>query len=472
MQEGESFEVLLDEKLNTYAKFLETKELPPLKEYFRLIYAAFQSIYNTLLQKGIIRTDPYKNDRKQSEVIVPTRDAFLESEKLDQISIRLSEFDSQLEHINNYYTFGLETLSLDKIKTLLDLMNYFQWTRVVENSPDINTRILAELIVKVKMGSDNFAIKIIYDNFNQINQTIGKIQVIFKKLTVYLRETYKQAIDERIMFKLKLPENNVLANSDKIVKLIKKNFPNEIPNTPFYPELVKELLLEKYSAQKTELQNAVLKRIEVEEEKQKKKEVVSYKPILLESVLAVASAGSYLEKALQKLVQNNNVLENRKKSFREKFKDWVAKVLKRKTKEKIIELEFFDEVTGAKKTLRLNFQAFVEKSFKKTRLLFSVSNKLSTSFKKLQLAEEDYILEFLSRQIGDLTVLLQKLPALDTYFKSETPKEEREKIKGIKLEITAIKNCVVRSNQKKHEYVSSQEEMEQLKKLGINVSAQ
>jgi hypothetical protein len=40
-------------------------------------------------------------------------------------------------------------------------------------------------------------------------------------------------------------------------------------------------------------------------------------------------------------------------------------------------------------------------------------------------------------------------------------------IRGIKLEITAIKNSVVKANQKRHEYVSQKEEIEQLKKLGV-----
>ena len=63
------------------------------------------------------------------------------------------------------------------------------------------------------------------------------------------------------------------------------------------------------------------------------------------------------------------------------------------------------------------------------------------------------------------------MPALDTYFKSETTRSQRALIKGIKLEIGAVKNAVVKANQKKHEYVSRKEEVEQLKKLGITTDA-
>ncbi|MBN1646754.1 MAG: hypothetical protein JW874_01860 [Spirochaetales bacterium] len=470
MQENESFEVLLDEKLNNFAKYMENRELPQLKDSFRIILASFQSIYNILMQKALIRSDPYKSDRKISDISTPSKAAFLESEKVDQISIRLSEYDSQLDFVNNYFNFSIETLSLDKIKKFIDLLNYFQWQRVIDTSADINTRVMAEMIGKVKLSTDNMAYKIINDNLGQIAQNVVKIQLVFKKLTIYYRETYKQSVNERIMFKLNIPEKTAVSNTDKVITLIKKNFPHEIPNTPYYPELIKEMLLEKYSAEKSELQSSVLKKLVIEEEKPKEKKEVSFKPVLLDAILSVAASGSHLEKALQKLGQNNVVLENRKKTVAERFRIWVMSVIRKKAEVKIIDLELFDEITGAKKLLKLNFQEFIDTNFRKTRLLLSLSNKMSTTFKKIQLAEEDYILDFLNRQIADLNLLLTHLPALDTYFKSESPKEERDKIRGIKLEITAIKNCVVRSNQKKHDYVAQQEEKEQMKKLGIDVS--
>ena len=57
------------------------------------------------------------------------------------------------------------------------------------------------------------------------------------------------------------------------------------------------------------------------------------------------------------------------------------------------------------------------------------------------------------------------MEALDTYFKTEVP---REKVKGIKIELSSIKNSIVKANQKKHEYVAKKEEYDQFKKLGID----
>ena len=63
------------------------------------------------------------------------------------------------------------------------------------------------------------------------------------------------------------------------------------------------------------------------------------------------------------------------------------------------------------------------------------------------------------------------LGALDDFFKLETDKEDRDKVKGIKPELAAMKNAIVRANQRRHEFSAQKEEEEQMRKLGIGVEA-
>jgi len=48
------------------------------------------------------------------------------------------------------------------------------------------------------------------------------------------------------------------------------------------------------------------------------------------------------------------------------------------------------------------------------------------------------------------------------------PQAERGKVKVVKIELAALKNCLIKVNKKKHEYVSLKEEDEQMKKMGIS----
>ena len=62
---------------------------------------------------------------------------------------------------------------------------------------------------------------------------------------------------------------------------------------------------------------------------------------------------------------------------------------------------------------------------------------------------------------------MQLLTALDEYFKSAPSIENRPRIKGLKMELTSLKNCIAKTNQRKAEYTALIEEEEQLKKLLI-----
>ena len=61
----------------------------------------------------------------------------------------------------------------------------------------------------------------------------------------------------------------------------------------------------------------------------------------------------------------------------------------------------------------------------------------------------------------------RRAQALDTYFKSKATRDDRRKLRGIKIELTTIRNSIVKANQLKHEYTAKKEELEQMKRLGI-----
>jgi hypothetical protein len=89
-------------------------------------------------------------------------------------------------------------------------------------------------------------------------------------------------------------------------------------------------------------------------------------------------------------------------------------------------------------------------------------------YKKIEMAGEDRVLEFLGRQIAELQLIHRRMNGLHTYFQSEVPRGERYRIKEIKLQLTAIKNAIIKANQRKHDYVARKEEEEQMKRLGID----
>ncbi len=470
MEDKTEFTATLQEAVEEKRTDIEKNDLPQLKEHYRNFYSSYQSLYNILLRKSLITEDPYKYDKKASEIAVPSEKPFLESEKSQQLSTRLSDYDNQLDYLNSYFLFNLDYMTMPRIKKLAGLTRYFRWDQLSENSTTMNTRYLAEMVGKVKKGTDDLSVKLLNDALDQLSGISKKVLLILKTITAFHREEYKLIIRKTITSQLNLTPSIVQNRPDDVMKKIKKSFASAMNDQPFYAELIKEVLEEDYGPNTEQLREAVLDKLKVKEKKKKgvKKEDTG-KTILLEAARILAGAGVHLDQALKKLQESHQILINRKISFGEKFRRWIMNFTGKKEEKHIYEVEYFDTKSSLSKHEKIDFTKFSEDVSKRSKVLASVSNKMSSGYQRLEASSEDRIFQFLSKNIQELQLFLRQIPALDTYFKTEASKEERQRIRGTKIEVNAIKNSVLKANKKRHEYTSKKEETEQLKRLGINM---
>lgn len=467
MEENSDFFQSLETALQNYRNSLEKNELRQLKEQFRFFHQSFQSLYDILIRKGLLVEDPYKDELKISEVTTPPSGPMKESEKKDVISQRLSVYDSILEFLNNYYQFNLDYITLPNVKQLVDIVTYIKWNSFSETSGNLNTKVLAEIVNRIPAGQEDLSSNIIQDSIRQLEKKSKLILSILKKITNYQRERYKYEFRLQMLNAMQFKPQALEERRGDVIKAIKAKFNQYMPHTPYYPELIEEVLDEESGPGSAQRKMDTLKKLEVEKVQKENNKPKSFKPLLLEAYRILASGSTPLEQAIQKLKYNAGVIENRKLTFSEKFRRWVLNMVQKKGENRIYEIEYIDQKTAMPKTMRINFDAFADEAFKKSRVIAAMGNRMSPTYQKLEQSSEDRLFKILSSTIEEIQNYLVKLPALDTYFKSETPRAQRTFIKGIKIEITALKNAVVKANQKKHEYVANKEEEEQLKKLGV-----
>jgi len=77
---------------------------------------------------------------------------------------------------------------------------------------------------------------------------------------------------------------------------------------------------------------------------------------------------------------------------------------------------------------------------------------------KLEALPDEQIISFLEKNIRELQNLHRTLSALDDFFKAEVDRVDRDKVKGIKPELSTIKNAIVKANSKRHEYSFKKDE--------------
>ena len=481
MEAKSEFLTKLEEALELRREYLDAQILPRLRDSFHAYQTALKGIISILVQKSLIDEDPYKHEKKISEVALPPTDPVIDAEKSNEISVRLSDFENQLDFLNNFYQFSSDFLNLDRVRLLSKLVNYITWDKLSELSGGVNTRIVGELITKIRLGTDKLSSGLLTDALGQIVKAKEEIITDLRELTSFHREQYKAEARAALFDGTELQQAEVQRGRDEVIRKLKARFGQLQAKgkgfrfrgfegtPPYYPELVGEILDEDYSEYAENLKSGVLEKLAVREPvKPKRKAPPELKPLLLEGVRALSAASSPLDIVMQKLVDNSRMLDTRKITLGERFRRWLTKRIGGQKPTKVYEIEITDPNTAITSAEQLDFTEYCQRMARRARSLANLSSRLTESYAKVEALDEEKLSQFLATAIDEVHYLATKMPALETYFKSELARDERAKLRMIRIELEAIRNAVLKANQKRHEYAQRREERAQFKRLGID----
>ncbi len=468
MEDLKQYQEQLVKGLETRSLWLEKTQLTKLKEEFRSYHSAFATIYDILLKKGMIQADPYKQEAKMGEIEILPADDIPEPDRINEISIRLSNYDNQLDFLVNFYSFNTDFLTLERIKRISGLIKYINWSGQNNSSANPNTRIVIGLVNEIKANSDPMSGSLVNESQVTLIKSANNIMQILKIISDYQKELYKKELLLKIVNNLTIDFDNAYSRRAEITAQIKKNFSSAMPGTPFYPDLAEELIKELDTKDGTPLRAAKLKALEVPEDKiVKKKEPVSYKIFLVDGLRALGGSSMSLAEVLKKFNENNDMFSNVKKTLGQRIREIIREMLNRDPEPVLYDIQYVDAVRGTTVKDKIDYNHLHQELERRIRVLGSFSMRSSTG-SRLDSMEEDQLLSLLSKNLKDLQSIHKTLAAMDDCFKLTAPPEIKDKIKGVKPELSAIKNVIISANQKRFEYSSLKEEEEQLKKIGIS----
>jgi hypothetical protein len=457
--EANTYQSRLSEVLAARRDWLEKSELIRLKEELRAYQSSFSSLYAVYLKKGLIDEDPYKQEVKIGELEVPETGGFSDAGRTEQLSIRLSNFDNQLDFLVNFYQFSVEFLNLDRIKRILALVRYIDWVHLTGESQSPNTRAVAEITIQSRTGIDPIALNVMGDALGTLSRSTAAVIPLLKELADYHRESYKCEIRAAITAGMQ--------GQEITVPNVRKKFAAAMPGKVFYPDLVEEIIREDCSKEGPALREAVLKSLAVAETRAgPAKAAVSWKGTLMDGLQALGSVAASLGEIGLKLDENEAVFTNRKKGFWDKLRVILQQMMNREPEEVVCDLEYMDDVKGVRVREKLNYHRFRDDMDRKARIFSSFASH-GPARTRMQAMTEEQLNGLLEKNINDVRNLHRTLTALDEYFKAGASREERDRIKGIRPELAAVKNVIVRANQLRHEYSARKEEEEQMRRLGI-----
>ena len=467
MENGTNFTETLTQALDAKAQWYDTEGLPKILDNYRLLHTCVKVIFDFLVKKALITPDPYKLDKKISDIKAPENGQFVENERSVIMGQRFSDYESTLDFLCNYYKFSVSQLTLANIKKLVDLNNAITWNSFSANSNKINTRVLATLVFSARQNSDALTSSMLNDNLSKASNALNDINSALKEYSDFQREWYKGLVRKNVLLSPNYDASKVTDASSELQQ-IKKNFAAAMSKAPFYNELIDEIIQEDMGSKKEELQKKVLEKLNIAAEKNKKVEKrIDTKALIMSSLSVLGSMPPQIGTIAQKIQENHDLLESEHNSFMDKVKRAIRRAFGIAEKPLFYTVFIVDQTTGAKHSEKINYQTFMTDLATRARRYGSVSQQNSPAYKKINSMPEEKIADFVAAQITDCNHLIVLLNALDDFFKSAASPLNKSKVKGLKIDITTLKNSVVKTNQIRVEYVSYIEEEAQMKKLGI-----
>ena len=467
MAEEFNFEKALQEALDEKVAWFDSNVMADMLDNYRVLYSAVNNVMGLLLQKGLITPDPYKLDKKISDIVVPEDGEFPENKRSQVMGVRLSDYERVLDFLCNYFKFSAINLTLPRIKKLLGLNNYFQWGGLAVTSKHSNTKALADLLTNIRQGTDTMATGSINGAVSAASRAILDINNGLKASSELQRELYKMEVRKNVIAHSSFAWEKGEAIPD-VVQRVKKLFPSTMGRQPFYPELVEEIAQESIGIASIQKQQDLLARLKVTQQtKAKKKVQVNTKTLIMEAVHNLAGMAPQLEGVSMKLRDNSALLQTQYDTPWEKFKRAFRKAFGLKPPVIEYAIPMADAMTKTSTTEKVNFNKSLGEIAKRMNLYEALASRESPTYQKMEAQGEEEIYTFLTKQLAECQQMLLMLLGYDKFFKNEVESPNKAKVKGLTMETTSIKNTMVKTNQRKAEYAAYVEEQKQLKRLGI-----
>ena len=469
----ENFAEELQNALNKKLEWYNTKCLQELLTQYRLMHACVKNLYENFVKKSLIEPDPYRLDKRISDIVVPENTPFSDTEISKVFGARFSDYETMLDYICTYFRFSIDNFTIQKVKKLIDFNKSFEWDDLSMNNAKMNTRALAVTINNAKNGVPGVVQSMINDSCSKCSQATVAINKMLNELGIFMRELYKGELRKDLFDHPEFNKQKAAESAESELAEIKKLFTKVTGKKNMYNDLINEIIEEDHAADKAQKRAKVLERLAIKDNvksEAKKKAGPDTKEMIMQAILAIGATAPTLIQLHSKLTENFNLLYERKATFFNKLIAALKKAFNIADKERVCQVPIKDAKTGAERIQKINVSEFLTDLGKKERIFAGIGAK-GAEYQKIESSNEDAILSFTNKQISELQSAFVIINALDAYFKKEVQTEFRTRIKGMQIELSALRNSIINANKKRGEYASFKEEAEQMSKLGISHNA-
>jgi len=370
------------------------------------------------------------------------------------VSYRLAAYRRQLKFVSAEYPLSIESLGLARVKKISALISYINWLELGEASKSPTTRAFSREFMNVRMSQDSLASQILKDSEVQLARTTHVIRALLADLISWYRESWKAEIRRIALSSTALSAGEGHMKKEEMLKVFRRGFEGKMAGKPWYPSLADELANDEIAPDEAERKQKTLASLAVPElEKALPAAARDGRSVLMEAVRLFSRPNEELATAAAVLLENERILLEAHGAAG----GWLKRILSgnagAETDGRSYKVQYAEPGVAAPKTEVIDFAAFSVDVSKKASLLATLQPGSGPAQRRLASTSEEQLATFVDKQLNDLLLIHRRLGCLNTMFQARLM-QEKKTARGIKIELLTIKNCIVKANQKRREYVA------------------
>ena len=452
MEGSASYLEQLESALEKRSQWLESTQIPRLKEALASFDALFEGAMAMLIRKGLLREDPYNYEQAFTEIVIPSDAPLPEFENSDEVSYRLAAFRRQIKYVSTELAFDLQSLGLARLKKISALVLFINWLDFGEGSSSSTTRAFARVFMKVRMSPDTMASQILKDCEIQIVKTVRQIRGLVAELIAFHRESWKAEIRRKVLTRYPPAAADGHVRKEEALRAMRHGFGQSMEGKPWYPALAEELLEEENAEEGAARKQKLLASLAVIEPV--KVEIAAPpegRAILMDAVRILCRPHEELATALAILEENERLLTESRGSGGGWLKRLLGVGASPRAAERTYKVQYSEPGVPLPKTETIDFTSFLAETRKKASLLAALSSGTGPAYRRLSDTGEEQLAAFLDKELNEVLLIHRRLGSLNTLFQARSAQEKRTS-RGIKVELLTIKNSIVNANRKRHEH--------------------
>ncbi len=415
---------------------LQASDLPRLERAIGAYKSNYDHLYQLLVRKSLIKEDRYGYDAGPTRLAVPSDEDLPESQAREGIGVRMADYRAQLEFLATKVPLALGRLTLGTVRRTGELMQYIRWSGLSTTSDSPVTRAVADYVKRIKAADDAMAAQLASTTVSQLERCAREALAILKRTEVFLRESYKAMLRDEVLAAV-----GSSATAEETAERVKRHFATALKGKPFYPELLHEVLAED-SPSGEEARARALARIADGGRQQPARPAAAVdRDALLQAVRALASAAAPLADSAAKIAANDQA--TRGGPAPRGLRALLRRIAGHHPEKAVRTIEYLDGAVIRSETIDL--VSFVEEVGRLARLLAALVRPDGAAAARVLRASDQSLADFLDRQTAALQAAYRRLAGLSDMFRKQAPAESA--VKGIKIELTLLKNCLARCSQ-------------------------